>query len=158
MIAFIVAFCCVCFENTTAVTSGIVGSACIVTGSLVGLCIWVGWDKHIHMQPEEPQATITFNDDENEKYDENAEKIGDTNVTVVPAQQCQRGGSPNSGPQGSRGSSISGSSGAAEHRRMYQLNTEWGGLWSGGRLNLASRSRRTGAPTTPDESDTTTIV
>lgn len=150
MVAFLVAFCIMCFKNTTRVTQGVVGSAFLLSGFLVGWCIWVGWDKHIHLQPDEPQATIIFTEDEDE---ENAAKAGDTDVNVTSVQQNQNGPQDPGG-----GGSTSGSSRAAERSRLYQqLNAKWKGLWSG-RLNLGSRPNRTGAPITPEDSNATTIV
>ncbi|KAF9444237.1 hypothetical protein P691DRAFT_786995 [Macrolepiota fuliginosa MF-IS2] len=51
MIAFVVAFCLNCFQDTTSVTRGVVGAACLLVAILVGWCVWVGWDKSIHQQP-----------------------------------------------------------------------------------------------------------
>ncbi|KAF9440349.1 hypothetical protein P691DRAFT_780107 [Macrolepiota fuliginosa MF-IS2] len=52
MIAFAVAFCLNCFQDTTPATRGVVGAACLLVTILVIWCIWVGWDKSIHQEPD----------------------------------------------------------------------------------------------------------
>ncbi|KAJ3552907.1 hypothetical protein NP233_g12767 [Leucocoprinus birnbaumii] len=70
MIGFLFAFCFLVFQDTTLVTRSVVGVACVITGLAVAWCIWIGWDKTIHLQPEVVEPTMTISVPEYDELDE----------------------------------------------------------------------------------------
>ncbi|KAF9444236.1 hypothetical protein P691DRAFT_763579 [Macrolepiota fuliginosa MF-IS2] len=151
-IAFVVAFCLNCFQGTTSATRGVVGAACLLVTILVVWCIWVGWDKSIHQQPnaiEETRVRPEKNMNAVDSGEENRCNEKEGQGVGAPAEQQpgrrsvdapsprQRIGSPhdlqiNLDDTPSR-------EGVTEYKRVWdRLNERWKGVWSG-QFNIGLR-------------------
>jgi hypothetical protein len=161
MIAFLVAFCFICFQDTTPAARGVVGSACILTGVLVSWCILVGWDKRIHLQPKATEPTIVNPDDgdssedENEKYD-TVEQVYNVsgridNGATEPHSQA------NSLTQDHREAQNPGSGDGSGQGRISNLSDKLKKPWFS-LLNLDLRSKLPKSLRSPDSEVTTVAV
>jgi len=59
MISFLIAFCLMCFQDSSSATRGCIGSLCVAVTILVGWCVWTSWEK-----PKEEPPTPRFVDEE----------------------------------------------------------------------------------------------
>lgn len=170
MIAFVIAFCLMCFQDSNSLTRGVVGAACVLTAIMVGWSIWIGWDKNIHLQPPEiepttvlPEKDVTGVDTGEESGDKEAQTSENVATAHHPDQNQtdtrsstgsvagsqRRIGSPTHDLQIHAGAMASSRDQTLEHQRMWdQLNERWKGLWSG-QLNLGlhwTKPRTSGEP------------
>jgi len=69
MISFLMAFCLMCFQDSSSATRGCVGSLCVAVTILVGWCVWTSWEK-----PKEESPIPPFADEEQPVADDSDRK------------------------------------------------------------------------------------